>query len=118
MKHTKGTWREYAPKIAGVIEENYRTICAGEGYLNSKQNTGFAITGCIYPADAARIVECVNALAEVDEPKKFVEGAINICRERDEYRDKLKYIYELCLPLLDSGKYDSAILKISEIANQ
>jgi hypothetical protein len=72
---TKGTWKEYAPEILGdddkpIVDENYRYIEAGEGYLGRDPREkgygkGFKLSGFISPADARLIAAAPELLESV-----------------------------------------------------
>ena len=61
MSHTPGPWREYAPKINGEIDEQYRYIEADQP--GEKFQRAFMLTGFVSPADA-RLIAQAPALAD------------------------------------------------------
>jgi hypothetical protein len=70
MKHTPEPWRQYVRDLGDQTDPAYREIKAGCGYYTGEEQEekGFAITGYISEDDAARIVDCVNACAEMEKP--------------------------------------------------
>ena len=93
-KHTPEPWEEYAQDINGKVDECYRTIQAGRGYLDiSKGNhsdTGFSITGYIKKQDAARIVACVHAMKDVTDPQQFMDDILVRLQNEIEQNAQLK----------------------------
>jgi hypothetical protein len=79
---TKGKWKEYAPEILDdndkpIVDENYRYIEAGEGYLERDPGEkgygeGFKISGFISPADARLIAAAPDILAALKYAVRFL----------------------------------------------
>ena len=60
-KFTPGPYRNYAPEINKIVEEDYRTIAGGVEYLpKNTEGQGFAITGCIKKEDADLMTAAPN----------------------------------------------------------
>lgn len=67
-KHTPGPWKQFAPDIINHgVDENYRTIVAGDGFYNDEAlPRGFGLTGYINPADARLIAAAPEMYEALD----------------------------------------------------
>ncbi len=63
LKHTPEPWDFNSDKILG-------TVIRSEGLILSKMRV---LEGIDHEANAARIVECVNAMANIENPKEWVD---------------------------------------------
>lgn len=63
MKHTPGPWKNTAPIVNGKVDECYRYIEAGPGFLQHHSGTGFCLSGFISPDDAKLIAAAPGLLA-------------------------------------------------------
>jgi hypothetical protein len=79
---TQGKWKEYAPEILGdddkpIVDENYRYIEAGDGYLerdptDPNYGHGFKLSGFISPTDARLIAAAPDLLAALKYAIRFL----------------------------------------------
>jgi len=75
MKYTRGEWRQFAPRINGITEENYRTITGGDknewNTIDELGSGGFEITGYIKKEDSI-LMSKANKMYEA--LKYLIEG--------------------------------------------
>ena len=97
-------WREFAPEIAGVVDQGYRYIEGGRGfYAGPDRVEGFSLTGIIDPRDAAYLVHAASAY------QKLVEALLAELEidSRPRTRDEVRSVRERTWALLrDLGEIE------------
>jgi hypothetical protein len=115
QKHTPGPWREFAPEIDGIVEENYRTICGGAdlepGVPNSQWGYEyFDISGYISPANARLIAAAPDLLEALE---SLLPGLVLDLRyasaddDRDAMRHRIKTVTDALAKAFGSAASDT-----------
>jgi len=112
FKHTKEPWSNDRNHISIKEGQTHIGTCYGSGTSKLEDN-----------ANAARIVDCVNAMADIEQPEQFVKNSLqNALRmlelqaENEKLKEALAKIYT-CDVSVCENQYE-IIYKLREIADK
>jgi hypothetical protein len=65
--HTPSPWRQFAPEVDGVIDPNYREVCAGREFFTAESpQSGFHFRALMTEADARLIAAAPDLYRALD----------------------------------------------------